>query len=176
MAATMDRREVGQPQICLIAEPPRLRRPDRGQSFLEPVMLDERLPADHRARVLWAFVKKLDLSRFEESLVNRGSAVGRTATDPVLLVSLWLYAAIENVGSARQLARLCQEHDAYRWLCGGVTVNHHTLSDFRVQFEAALDELFTQTIVALVTQDLVTVERLSQDGMRVRANAGSTSF
>ena len=93
-----------------------------------------------------------------------------------MLVALWLYATIDNVGSARRLARLCTAHDAYRWLCGGVPVNHHTLSDFRVQHEAALDELFTQLITALVSQDLVTVERLSQDGMRVRASAGASSF
>jgi len=157
-------------------EPPRLRRPDRMQTFLEPVNLDERLPADHRARMVWAVVSKLDLEKFSAPLVNRGSAPGRAATDPALLVALWLYATIDNVGSARRLARLCTAHDAYRWLCGGVPVNHHTLSDFRVQHEAALDELFTQLITALVSQDLVTVERLSQDGMRVRASAGASSF
>lgn len=157
-------------------DPPRLRRPDRQQTLLEPVNLDERLPADHRARVVWAFVKKLDLRKFEEPLANRGSTPGRSAIDPALLVALWLYATIDNVGSARRLARLCREHDAYRWLCGGVSVNHHTLSDFRVQHDAALDEIFTQTIVALLTQDLITVERLSQDGLRVRASAGASSF
>ena len=157
-------------------EPPRLRRPDRMQTFLEPVNLDERLPADHRARMVWAVVGKLDLEKFSAPRVNRGSAPGRAATDPALLVALWLYATIDNVGSARRLARLCTAHDAYRWLCGGVPVNHHTLSDFRVQHEAALDELFTQLITALVSQDLVTVERFSQDGMRVRASAGASSF
>lgn len=157
-------------------EPPRLRRPDRMQTFLEPVNLDERLPADHRARMVWAVVSKLDPEKFSAPLVNRGSAPGRAATDPTLLVALWLYATIDNVGSARRLARLCMVHDAYRWLCGGVPVNHHTLSDFRVQHEAALDELFTQLITALVSQDLVTVERVSQDGMRVRASAGASSF
>lgn len=157
-------------------EPPRLRRPNRHQSFFEPVILDERLPADHRARMVWAVVGQLDLEQFSAPLVNRGSAPGRAATDPALLVALWLYATIDNVGSARRLARLCTAHDAYRWLCGGVPVNHHTLSDFRVQHEAALDELFTQLITALVSQDLVTVERLSQDGMRVRASAGASSF
>lgn len=176
MDARTRRTEDARPQTTDIPEPPRLRRPDRQQTLLEPVNLDERLPADHRARVVWAFVKRLDLRRFEEPLVNRGSTPGRSATDPALLVALWLYATVENVGSARQLARLCREHDAYRWLCGGVSVNHHTLSDFRVQYEAALDGLFTQTIVALVTQGLVTVERLSQDGMRVRASAGASSF
>ena len=157
-------------------EPPRLRRPNRHQTFLEAVNLDERLPAEHRARVVWAVVCKLDLAKFSEPLVNRGSTPGRAATDPALLVALWLYATIDNVGSARRLDRLCTAHDAYRWLCGGVPVNHHTLSDFRVQHEAALDELFTQVIAALVSQDLVTVERLSQDGMRVRASAGTGSF
>jgi len=157
-------------------EPPRLLRPDRRQTFLEPVNLDERLPADHRARVVWAVVGQLDLAKFCEPLVNRGSAPGRSAIDPALLTALWLYATIENVGSARRLARLCTEHDAYRWLCGGVAVNHHTLSDFRVRHAAALDDLFTQVITALVSQELVTVERLSQDGMRVRASAGTSSF
>lgn len=157
-------------------EPPRLRRPDRRQTFLESVNLEERLPADHRVRVVWAVVEKLDLTRFSVPLVNRGSLPGRSATDPALLVALWLYATIDNVGSARRLDRLCREHDAYRWLCGGVSVNYHTLSDFRVRHEAALDELFTQMITALVAQDLVTVERLSQDGLRVRASAGASSF
>jgi transposase len=157
-------------------EPPRLRRPDRRQTFFEAVNLEERLPADHRARVVWAVVEKLDLTRFQEPLVNRGSAPGRSATDPALLVALWLHATIENIGSARRLARLCGEHDAYRWLCGGVSVNPHTLSDFRVQHEGALDGLFTQLLTVLVSQDLVTVARLSQDGLRVRASAGASSF
>jgi transposase len=163
-------------QTTVQLEPPRLRRPDRQQMFFEPVNLDERLPADHRARVVWAVVSKLDLTKFCEPLVNRGSTPGRSATDPALLVALWLYATIDNLGSARRLARLCTAHDAYRWLCGGVSVNYHTLSDFRVQHDAALDELFTQVIAALVSQELVTVERLSQDGMRVRASAGASSF
>jgi transposase len=163
-------------ELPVLAEPPRLRRPDRRQTFLEPVNLDERVAADHRVRVVWAVVEKLDLTRFSDGLVNRGSTPGRSAADPALLVALWLYATIENVGSARRLDRLCREHDAYRWLCGGVSMNHHTLSDFRVRHEAALDDLFTQMITALVSQALVTVERLSQDGMRVRASAGSSSF
>lgn len=176
MDAPISRTENPDHETPTYLDPPRLRRPDRRQTFFEPVNLDERLPPDHRARVVWAVVSKLDLTKFCEPLVNRGSMPGRSATDPALLVALWLYATIDNVGSARRLERLCRAHDAYRWLCGGVSVNHHTLSDFRVQHEAALDELFTQMITALVTQDLVTVERLSQDGMRVRASAGASSF
>lgn len=157
-------------------EPPRLRRPDRAQTAFEPVCLDERLPADHAARTIWRVVEALDLSAFCESVKARGSEPGRAATDPRLLVALWLYAAVDGVGNGRKLDRLCREHDAYKWLCGGVSLNYHTLNDFRVSHEKQLDELFTQVLTALVEQDLVKVKRISQDGKRVRASAGSSSF
>jgi transposase len=63
-----------------------------------------------------------------------------------LSLSLWLYATLQGVGSARARARLCEAHDAYRWLCGGVRVNHHTLSDFRVGQGAFLDKQLTANV------------------------------
>src|SRR5207249_10564277 len=106
-------------------------------------------PADHRARALWMVVDRLDLSRFYAAIQARGSDPGRPAIDPKVLVALWLYATREGVGSARELARLCERHDAYRWLWGGVRVNHHTRSDVRVEHGAALDALLTQVLVVL---------------------------
>jgi transposase len=156
--------------------PPRLRRPDRMQVLLRPCSLEEVLPPGHQVRTLWAVVERLDLSRFYQPLKARGAAPGRSATDPQLLVALWLWAATQGVGSARRLARLCQEHDAYRWLCGGVNVNYHTISDFRTDHEQALDELFTLVLAMLIGRGLVSVKRISQDGMRVRASAGQSSF
>ena len=101
---------------------------------------------------------------------------GRDATDPKLLVSLWLYACVRGIGAARELARQCQENVAFQWLCGGVTVNHRLLSDFRTDHGEALDQLFTQVIAALVDKGVVKVSRISQDGMRVRVGAGASSF
>jgi transposase len=161
---------------ALADEPPRLRRPDRAQAVLEPVCLDERLPADHPARTIWRVVEALDLSAFEMRIAARGSEPGRAATDPRLLVGLWLYAAVDGVGNGRKLDRLCREHDAYKWLCGGVSLNYHTLNDFRVSHEKQLDELFTQVLTALIERNVVQVKRISQDGKRVRASAGSSSF
>jgi len=161
------------------AEPqaePRLRRPDRHQFVLEPVCPDDRIPADHAARTIWRVVETLDLSAFYEPIEARGSDPGRAATDPRLLVALWLYAAVDGVGNGRALDRLCRAHDAYRWLCGGVSVNYHTLNDFRVQHESALDQLMTQVLTALLDKGVVKVERISQDGKRVRASAGTSSF
>ena len=155
---------------------PRLRRPDRQQVTLEPCCLEERLPGDHPARTAWQVTGRLDLSGFYDAIDARGEIPGRSATDPRLLVALWLYAAIEGIGNGRKLARLCEEHDAYRWLCGGVSVNYHTLNDFRVGHEKTLDELFTQVPATLMHHHVVSVNRISQDGTRIRAGAGAKSF
>jgi len=154
----------------------RFRRPDRLQLRLLPVFLDETVPPEHHVRVLWDLVERLEVSSFTTGLKVCAGEAGRSATDVRLLVALWLYAATQGVGSARELARLCEHHAAYRWLCGGVSVNYHTLSDFRVDHEKALDGLMTEVLALLLERKLVSVHRISQDGLRVRARAGKSSF
>ena len=154
----------------------RLRVPERRQMAMVVQCADDLVAAQHPVRMVMAVVETLDLSRFCESIKAREGVAGRDATDPRLLVGLWLYACIRGIGSARELARRCEESAAFRWLCGGVTVNHRLLSDFRGDHGAALDELFTQVIASLVDQELVSVSRVSQDGVRVRVSAGAGSF
>jgi transposase len=154
----------------------RLRKPDRTQYSFQPQCLEELLPPQHPARVIWAVVQTLDLSDFYAAIRAREGCVGRDATDPQLLVALWLYATTRAVGSARELARLCQDHRAFRWLCGSVSVNHHTLSDFRVGHADALDKLFSQVLAKLIEKQLVSVRRIVQDGTRIRASVGRGSM
>ena len=153
-----------------------MRVANRAQLLLRPVDLDATIPADHEARAIWRFVEQLDLSRFLEPIEAREGEPGRDATDPKLLLTLWLYAISQAVGSARELDRLCEAHDAYRWICGGVSMNYHTLSEFRVGHGAALDELLTQVLGVMLQEGLVTLSRVAQDGTRVRASAGAASF
>jgi len=148
----------------------------RNQAEWRATELDSLLAKDHRARGVWAFVLGLDLSAFYGRIRAVEGGVGRPPIDPAILVALWIYATTQGVGSARALARLCDEHDAYRWICGGVSVNYHTLSDFRTGHGEALDALLTQSVAALMAEGLVTLERVAQDGVRVRANAGAASF
>jgi len=155
---------------------PRVLEPVRNQFELRPVDLDGTLGPEHPARSVWAFVDSLDLSRLYDAIDAVHGGSGRPAIDPRILVSLWLYATIDGVGSARALARLCTSHDAYRWICGGVSVNHHTLSDFRVGEVTFLDELLGRGVAVLMHQGLVELNRVAQDGMRVRASAGAASF
>jgi len=143
---------------------------------MRPCSLDELLADDHDARLVWQLVETWDLSRFLDTIRARGEAPGRAATDPKLLVALWLYAATQGVAGGRELARLCESSDPYRWLCGTVPVNYHMLNDFRVDHEAALEGLLTQMLAVLIHGGLVTVGRIAQDGTRVRAGAGANSF
>jgi transposase len=121
-------------------------------------------------------VTSLELAELYASIKACTHTVGRTPIDPRLLLALWLYAVIDGVGSAREIVRLCQRDLVYRWLCGGVGVNDHALSDFRSDHEAVLDRLLTDSVTALVKDGLISLERLAQDGVKVRAAAGAASF
>jgi len=155
---------------------PRVRTPVRNQVAVHWLTLDELLPPDHRARSVWSFVEKLELSALYRAIKAVEGRPGHPPGDPRLLVALWLYATLEQVGSARVLARLCGEHLGFRWLCGGVSMNHHTLSDFRVAHPEILDRLLTQSFAACLHAGLADLERVAQDGIRVRAGAGAASF
>jgi transposase len=155
---------------------PRLRMANRQQVRLEAVDLDSRIEPDHPARAIWRVLEPLNLVRFYQPIKALEGKPGQDATDPRILIALWLYAISEGVSSAREIARLCERHDAYRWLCGGVSVNHHMISDFRKDHGDALDDLFSQVLGVLMHKRLVSLHRIAQDGMRVRASAGAASF
>lgn len=155
---------------------PRLVEADRHQVTLQPVDLDQQLPRDHLARLVWRFVERLDLSAIHDAVRAREGRAGRPMTDPRIMVALWLYATIDGIGSARVLARLCRDHVAYRWLCGGVSTNAHTLSDFRVAHAAILDTILITSVTAMVASGQASLDELAQDGVRIRANAGASSF
>jgi transposase len=160
----------------VVAGDPRLLEPERDGVELRASSLDSLIGADHPARLIWAYVVELDLRELEARVKAREGVAGRPAISPRLLLGLWLYATSEGVVSARLLERLCERDDAYRWLCGGVGVNHRTLGEFRVEQGALLNRLLAQSVTALAMQGLIDLDALSQDGVRVRASAGASSF
>lgn len=154
----------------------RVSRACRDQVGFESMCLDDLLSPDHRARQVWAYVESCDLTALYEKIRAVAGGAGRAPIDPAILMALWLYATLESVGSARLLERLCTSDAAYRWICGGVGVNYHTLADFRVEAGPLLDDLLTRSMAALVQARIVDVSCLGVDGVRVRASAGASSF
>ena len=154
----------------------RFLRADRLQTRWDFIDLEALLPSDHRARIVWSFVESLDLSPLYDAIKSREGGAGRPPPDPAVILALWLYAAIEGVESARELDRLAERDLAYRWIAGGVPLNHHGLSDFRVEHGEAFDRLVTESVTALIAEGIVSLSEVAVDGTKVRANASGDSF
>ena len=154
----------------------RVETAERQQVAFQQSCLDDLLGADHRARQVWDYVEELDLSALYAEVRTTVQSSGRPAIDPAILVSLWLYATLEGVGSARLLDRLCKSDHAYLWLLGGVGVNYHTLADFRSSAGGVLDELLSQSLTALIAAGSVDVRTLAVDGMKLQSLASGRSF
>lgn len=154
----------------------RFRAPNRTQLEWRDCCWDELLPEDHQARIVWDFVCGLDLSPLYRRIKAVEGRPGQPAIDPRILMALWLYATLRGIGSARELDRRCKAELAFQWICGGVSVNYHTLSDFRTAHVELQDRLLTESVASLLQQGLVTLDRVAQDGMKVRASAGAASF
>lgn len=155
---------------------PRIREPERTQARFVVASLDQLISEDHPVRAVWDYACEVDLTPLYATIRSVEGGPGHPATDPRLLLALWMYATLDGVGSARRLAALCEEHQAYQWICGGVSVNHHSLSDFRVDHVDVLEKLLVDGVAVLMKAGLVTMKRVAHDGMRVRANAGAASF
>jgi transposase len=138
--------------------------------------LEDLIPQSHLARLMWEVVERLDLSAFYAHIQVCEGEPGAPAVDPKILITLWLYAITQGVSSAREIDDLRVAHMAYMWICGGVCLNYHTISDFRTDYEAELDALMTQVVKELDAAGVVELSTQGQDGMRVRASAGAASF
>jgi transposase len=156
--------------------PPRILLPNRSQMEFHASDLESLLPEGHRARIVWGYVARQNLAGLYAGIKAVEGGVGRPAIAPEILFALWLYATLEGIGSARAIARLALEHDAYRWICGGVQVNYHSLADFRSLNGAFLDALLSDNLAGLMAAGVVKLKAAAQDGMRVRASAGAGSF
>jgi transposase len=156
--------------------PARTLQANRAQLRLVPMDLEGMLGEEHPARAVWAYVERLDLEGFYAVIRSREGSAGRPAVDPQIYLALWIYATLDGVGSAREIERLTRDHLAYQWICGGVPVNYHSLSDFRTAAADRLKDLLAQSVALLMASGLVEIRRVSQDGMKVRASAGASSF
>jgi len=154
----------------------RVRTADRAGIVSIPAHLDALIAPDHPARLVWTAIETLDLTKLYAPIKSVAGHPGHPAADPQVLLALWVFALSNGVIFARELDRLCTEHLAYIWLCGGMAVNYHTLSDFRTHNQEAIDALFVQIIGRLVHAGLVDLATVAQDGLRLRASAGTSSF
>lgn len=167
---------IYEPIIEKSSAKPRIKTACRNQYFFQSNILDDIIPKDHLARSVWNYVESLDLSIILGKIKSVENNAGRSTIDPKILLTLWLFSTIKSIGSSRAIEQMCKEHDAFKWICGNVNISYHTISDFRSDHGDQLDELLTMSVAVLANSGCISLEKISQDGMRVRANAGSGSF
>lgn len=160
------------------AKPARVRtkEPFRRQAVIRFEMPEDSLPQNHRARLLWRIIERLDLSAFLAGAKAVEGRQGRDVLSVHLLLTLWLYAISEGIGSARKIERMIGSDDAFRWIVGDQSVGHNKLSEFRVSHRDALDKLVTDVLASLMQKGLLSLDLVAQDGTRVRASASAPSF
>ena len=155
---------------------PRFEPVDRQQTVLEQVDVEQLIGPNHAARNVWELLGRMNLSAFCGEIKSVEGHAGRNQWEPRLLIAMWIYAYSRGISSARQIERECAHEPGLRWLTGLKTVNHHTLSDFRVEHGAALQQLFTQVLAMLAMEKLITLERVTIDGTKVRAAVNKKTF
>jgi transposase len=154
---------------------PLIRWVNRQQMSWRAVDVERLVGDDHPARAIWTLIGRMDLRQFYQGIESSAEEGGRPAFDPQLLISLWVYAYSQGIGSAREVARRCEYDPAFQWLSGLQEVNYHTLADFRVEKQLELDELFTQVLAALSKEGLITLDQVMQDGTKIRSAASPRS-
>src|ERR1700734_790763 len=155
---------------------PRLASIDRSQLLLHTVDVERLIGEDHSARSIWHLVGRMNLSLYHAKIAALEGHAGRDHTAPQLLISLWLYGYSQGISSARQIARQCAFEPGFAWLCGLQPISHRTLSGFRSEYKQALDDLFVQVVGMLSAEGLITMQRVTLDGTKIKANASGNTF
>jgi transposase len=155
---------------------PRLSSIDRSQLLLHSIDVDKLIEEDHCARAIWVLINRLDLSRYNAKIAAVEGHAGRNHTAPQLLISLWLYAYSQGVSSAREVSRRCSFEPGFQWLCGLQPISHRTLSGFRYEQKEALENLFVQVVGMLSAEGLITMQRFTLDGTKIKASASGNTF
>jgi transposase len=157
----------------------RVREPQRTGQQVVWTLTEDTLPPDHPARRLWDAFGACDLRAFSRDAKAVRGVPGRSVRSPRMKLTLWGYAMVRGIVSAREIARRCHDDLAFRWIVGDMgRIHHSTLSDFRVGHRDALGALFDEVLTQLVARGALRLpaEDLAVDGMRIRADASAASF
>jgi transposase len=170
------RADTGDEKGKVVLGKPRIEEPQRAQGEMRFEFPEDALEPSHPARMLWNVLGKMELAGFSKGCESVEGTAGRSVKSPRMLLTLWLYALSQAVGSAREIARLVRSDVAYRWIAGNVEISHQKLSQFRVGYGEALDELMTNILATLMNQGLLSLAVVAQDGTRTPAAASAPSF
>src|SRR5574339_534263 len=131
----------------------------------------EWLPVEHPVWFVIEVIEDLapELKGFHARPVLGGS--GRAAYDPVMLVTLLVYASWQGVRSSRQIEARCHTDVAFRIVCAQDPPDHSTIARFRRAHADRFAELFTQVLLLCARNGMGRFGKVAIDGTKVAGNA-----
>jgi transposase len=145
---------------------------DPDQAYLLPPNVKDVLGAGHLCFHVHRVVEALDMSRFDQAYGEEE----RLAYPPCMMLKVWLYAFCLQVSSTRRLEQRVREDLAFRYLSGGLTPDHKTLSEFLRRHRNALNDVFTQVLEMARKAGMVKLGHVAIDSTRIKANASRESM
>jgi transposase len=138
------------------------------QAELLPAHVKDDLGADHLCFVVHEVVEACDLSAFEKQQEDAG---GQRPYDPRMMLKIWLYGFGVNVRTTRKLEPRIGEDLGFRYLAGGATPDHKTLSEFHRIHRGAITAMFTEVLMFLRRAGMARLGTVAIDSTGVKASA-----
>jgi transposase len=138
-----------------------------------PPSLDELVPADHPVRIVHDVLDRVDIT----TLLQQYKPGGTSSYHPRMLLKALVYAYINNIYSSRKIEQALQESIYFMWLTGMSKPDHNTINRFRGQrLQKTLQPIFTQVVLLLCEEGLLSLKELYTDGTKIEANANRYTF
>ena len=138
------------------------------QAELLPAHVKDVLGPDHLCFVVHEVVEACDLSAFEKQEEDAG---GQRPDDPRMMLKIWLYGFSVNVRTTRKLEQRIREDLGFRYLAGGATPDHKTLSEFHRRHRDAITAMFTEVLIFLRRAGMARLGAVAIDSTRVKGSA-----
>lgn len=138
-----------------------------------PPSLDELIAPGHPVRVVHDVLERVDIS----ALVQQYKPGGTSSYHPRMLLKALVYAYINNIYSSRKIEQALGESIYFMWLTGMSKPDHNTINRFRgKRLQKALQPIFTQVVLLLCEEGLLSLRELYTDGTKIEANANRYTF
>jgi transposase len=138
-----------------------------------PPSLDELVAADHPVRVVHEVLEGVDIT----AILQQYKPGGASSYHPRMLLKALVYAYINNIYSSRKIEQALQESIYFMWLTGMSKPDHNTINRFRGQrLQKTLQPIFTQVVLLLCEEGLLSLRDLYTDGTKIEANANRYTF
>jgi len=143
------------------------------ENLLFPPNLSELIDQKHPVRIVSSIIDGLDI----KTLIKNYKPGGTSCYHPKMLLKVLVYGYLSNIYSSRKMEQALKENIHFMWLSGMSRPDHNTLNRFRSErLKGEIKSIFTQIVLLLEKEGLVSLATTFVDGTKIEANANRYTF